>query len=65
MGDRMLAEIRFETVAGVKYRILRSHAVTGERAVVAEGILGTGEVMTWVDSESPPANSLYVIDPVL
>lgn len=63
-GIRMLAEIRFETVVGVKYRILRSNAVTGVRVVVAEGIVGTGEVMTWVDSESPPANSFYVIDPV-
>lgn len=63
-GIRMLAEVRFETKAGVRYRVLRSDAVSGVRVVVAEGIVGTGEPMAWTDPATPPANAFYAIEPV-
>ncbi|MGE3308333.1 MAG: FG-GAP-like repeat-containing protein [Limisphaerales bacterium] len=66
IGYRALPEIRFPTVPGLTYRILRRHSLTDPTATVLQESMATGESMRFVD-ESPDASpnpSFYLVEPI-
>ncbi len=66
IGYRALPEIRFPTVPGLTYRILRRHSLTDPTATVLLESAATGDSMRFID-ESPDASpnpSFYLVEPV-
>lgn len=64
VGIRAIPEIRFKSVPGKKYRIVRRDSVTGTPTVVAEGIVALEASTTFVDVEIQERTGFYVVEPV-
>jgi hypothetical protein len=63
VGIRAIPEIRFKSVPGRKYRIVRRDSVTGSATVVAEGIVASESSTSFVDVEIRERTGFYVVEP--
>lgn len=61
---RAVPEIRFQSVPGSKYRILRRDSVSGTSVVVAEELTAAGPETQFVDTSVVEPTAFYVVEPL-
>jgi hypothetical protein len=66
VGIRALPELRFPTVPGVKYRILRRQSFSDPSTTVLQEITATGETIRFIDetADATPNGSFYLVEPL-
>ena len=66
VGIRALPELRFPSVPGVKYRILRRQSFSDPSTTVLQEITATGETIRFIDetADATPNGSFYLVEPL-
>lgn len=64
VGIRAVPEIRFQSVVGQRYRVVRRDTVSGQAVVVLDGWVATNAVSTLVDTSIQNSAGFYVVEPV-